>query len=89
MAGEQKIDGAQGAFTADAEGIPLTYTTAPGQSETQIVLRFGLTGLADLASANRPLVPGAGVWYESVDPPSGEPAAGQTISLASNKPINK
>lgn len=89
MAGEQKIDGAQGTFTADADGVPLTYTTAPGDSETQIVFRFGLTGLADLASANRPLVPGAGVWYESVDPPSGELVPGQTISLALNKPINK
>ncbi|MGX9902006.1 hypothetical protein ACW0JT_23275 [Arthrobacter sp. SA17] len=30
MSGEQKTDGAKGTFTADAEGIPLSYTTAPG-----------------------------------------------------------
>lgn len=92
MAGEQKVDGAQGTFTADAEGIPLTYTTAPGDIEKQIVFRFGLasvTGLADLRSANRPLTGDGGVWYDSVDPPSGELAPGQTISLALNKPINK
>jgi LysM repeat protein len=89
MSGEQKIDGAQGTFTADAEGIPLTYTTAPGDTETQIVFRFGLTGLADLAWANRPLTGDGGVWYDYTDVPSGELAPGQTISLALNKPINK
>jgi LysM repeat protein len=89
MAGEQKIDGAQGTYTADAEGIPLTYTTAPGDTEPQIVVRFGLTGLADLASANRPLTGGGGVWYDYTDVPTGKVAPGQTISLALNKPINK
>ena len=89
MAGEQRSTAPEAPSLRMPRGVPLTYTTAPGDIETQIVLRFGLTGLADLASANRPLVPGAGVWYESVDPPSGELAAGQTISLALDKPINK
>ncbi|WP_458113526.1 LysM peptidoglycan-binding domain-containing protein [Arthrobacter sp. R1-13] len=89
MHGDQKIDGAQGTFTADAEGTPLTYTTAPGDIEKQIVFRFGLTGQADLGWANRPLTGHGRVWYDYNDVPSGELAPGQTISLALNKPINK
>ncbi|HCB57596.1 MAG TPA: hypothetical protein DEP82_06610 [Arthrobacter bacterium] len=84
--GELQIDGAQGAFTADANGIPLTYTTAPGDTERQVGFRFGVT---DLRSANRPLTTGAGSWYEFTDTESGEFMPGQTISLALNKPINK
>ena len=89
MPGAQKIDGAQGTFTTDAEGIPLTYTTAPGDTQTQIVFRFGLTGLADLGWANRPLTGEGSVWYDFTDVPSGELAPGQTISLAINKPIHQ
>jgi len=86
MPGELKIDGAQGTFTADAEGIPLTYTTAPGDSERQISFRFSIT---DLRSANRPLKGDAGTWYEFQDTPSGELVPGQAISLAISKPINR
>lgn len=84
--GDQKIDGAQGAFTVDTDGIPLTYTTAPGDTERQIAFRFGVT---ELRSANRPRTGVAPVWYEFADTPSGELAPGQTISLALNKTINK
>ncbi|RKR30218.1 LysM domain-containing protein [Arthrobacter oryzae] len=83
--GELKIDGARGSFTADAAGIPLTYTTAPGDTEIQVALRFGVT---DLRSANRPLTGGAGAWYD-LAPSLDEFAPGQTISLDLNKPINK
>lgn len=84
--GELKIEGAQGTFTADAEGIPLTYTTAPGDTERQISFRFSIT---DLRAANRPTTGTGGTWYEAVDLPTGELAPGQTISLALDKPINK
>jgi len=73
-------------FTADADGIPLTYTTAPGDTERQVAFRFSVT---DLRSANRPLTGNGGSWYEMADMPSGEFVPGQTISLALNKPINK
>jgi LysM repeat protein len=84
--GELKIDGARGTFTADAAGIPLTYTTAPGDTEPQIAFRFGAT---ELRSANRPLTNGAGAWYDFTDLSRNELAPGQTISLDQNKPINK
>jgi LysM repeat protein len=84
--GELKIEGAQGTFTADAEGIALTYTTAPGDTERQISFRFGIT---DLRAANRPTTGTGGTWYEAADLPTGELAPGQTISLALDKPINK
>lgn len=84
--GELKIDGAQGSFTADADGIPLTYTTAPGDTEGQISFRFGMP---DLEWANRPLTGTDRVWYAFTDLPTGELAPGQTISLALNKPIHK
>ena len=84
--GELKIEGAQGTFTADAEGIPLTYTTAPGDTERQISFRFSIT---DLRAANRPTTGTGGTWYEFADLPTVEIAPGQTISLALNKPINK
>jgi LysM repeat protein/phage tail protein X len=84
--GEVKIVGAQGTFAADAEGIPLTYTTAPGDTERQISFRFSIT---DLRAANRPTTGTGGTWYEAVDLPTGELAAGQTISLALDEPINK
>jgi LysM repeat protein len=48
--GELNIQDAQGTFTAAAEGIPLTYTTATGDTERQISFRFGIT---DLRAANR------------------------------------
>lgn len=86
MPGELKIDGAQGTFTADADGIPLTYTTAPGDTERQISFRFNVT---DLRWANRPLTGTEAVWYAFTDLPTGELAPGQTISLALNKPIHK
>jgi LysM repeat protein len=89
MPGELKIDGAQGTFTADADGIPLTYTTAPGDTGRQISFRFRLPEQADLEWANRPLTGTDRVWYAFTDLPSGELAPGQTISLALNKPINK
>ncbi|WP_171046584.1 LysM peptidoglycan-binding domain-containing protein [Pseudarthrobacter sp. NamE5] len=84
--GELKIEGAQGTFTSDAEGIPLTYITAPGDTERQISFRFSIT---DLRAANRPTTGTGGTWYEAVDLPTGELAPGQTISLALDKPINK
>jgi hypothetical protein len=88
MPGEFTIDGAQGTFTTDAEGIPLTYTTAPGDTERQIAFRFGVPEIADLESANRPLTGTDRVWYAFSDLPSGELAPGQTISLNLTKPIH-
>lgn len=84
--GELKIDGAQGDFTADADGIPLTYTTAPGDTERQVSFRFSVT---DLRWANRPLTGTDAVWYAFTDQSTGEFVPGQTISLALNKPIHK
>lgn len=84
--GELKIEGAQGTFTADAHGIPLTYTTAPGDTERQVSFRFGVD---QLRSANRPSTGTGGAWYEFTDLPNGELAPGQTISVALDKPINK
>ena len=84
--GELKIEGAQGTSTSDAQGIPLTYTTAPGDIERQVSFRFGVT---DLRSANRPSTGTAGAWYDFSDLPNGELAPGQTISVALDKPINK
>lgn len=81
-----KIDGARGSFTADAEGIPLTYTTAPGDTETRVAFRFNVT---DLRAANRPLTGTGGTWYEFTGLPAGELVPGQTISLALDRPINK
>jgi hypothetical protein len=69
VAGELKIDGAQGTFTADADGIPQTYTTAPGDTERQISFR---SGMPDLEWANRPLTGTGRVWYNFTDLPSGE-----------------
>lgn len=84
--GELKTEGAQGTFTADADGIPLTYTTAPGDTERQVSFRFSIT---DLRAANRPTTGTGGTWYEFVDLPTVELAPGQTISLALDKPINR
>ncbi|UKA70646.1 LysM peptidoglycan-binding domain-containing protein [Arthrobacter sp. FW306-06-A] len=84
--GEVKIEGAQGTFTADANGVPLTYTTAPGDTERQVSFRFGVT---DLRSANRPSTGTGGAWYDFTDLPTGELKPGQTISVALDKPINK
>jgi LysM repeat protein len=84
--GELKIDGAQGTFTTDADGIPQTYTTAPGDTERQISLRFRMP---DLEWANRPLTGTDRVWYTFTDLPTGELAPGQTISLNLTKPLHK
>lgn len=84
--GELKIEGAQGTFTADAQGIPLTYTTAPGDTERQVSFRFGID---QLRSANRPSTGTGGAWYEFTDLPNGELAPDQTISVALDRPINK
>ncbi|TLM71588.1 hypothetical protein [Pseudarthrobacter sp. NamB4] len=75
-----------GGCTADAEGIPLTYTTAPGDTEQQVSFRFSVT---DLRAANGPLTGTGGTCYEFTDLPTVELAPGQTISLALDKPINK
>lgn len=88
MPGGVKIDGARGTFTSDADGVPLTYTTAPGDTERQVAFRFNLE-LVDLGTANRPLTEGERTWYEFADIPSGELAPGQTISLSADKPISK
>ncbi|MFH5877417.1 LysM peptidoglycan-binding domain-containing protein [Arthrobacter sp. NA-172] len=87
--GDLKIEGAQGTFTADADGIPLTYTTAAGDTERQVSFRFGVSEQANLESANRPLTGTNRVWYDFTDLPSGELTPGQTISLALDKPIHK
>lgn len=84
--GELKIEEAQGTFTTDAQGIPLTYTTAPGDIELQVSFRFGVN---QLRAANRPSTGTGGAWYEFTDLQSGELAPGQTISVALDKPINK
>ncbi|WP_171042229.1 LysM peptidoglycan-binding domain-containing protein [Sinomonas gamaensis] len=86
---EVTVEGAQGSFTADADGIPLTYTTAPGDTERQIAFRFGVPEIADLEGANRPLTGTDRVWYTFADLPSGELNPGQTISLNLTKPIHK
>jgi len=86
MPGEMPIQGARGSFTADADGIPQTYTTAAGDNEGQVAFRFSVV---DIRSANRPRTGTDGTWYEFTDLPSGELAPGQTISIALNKPINK
>lgn len=84
--GELKIENAMGDFMADTKGIPLTYTTVPGDTERQVSFRFGVT---DLRAANRPLTGTGGTWYEFSDLPNGELAPGQTISLALDQRINK
>jgi LysM repeat protein len=71
------------------DGIPLTYTTAPGDIERQVAFRFGVPEIADLESANRPSTGGDRVWYQFSDLPNGGLAPGQTISLSREKPINK
>jgi LysM repeat protein len=84
--GDLQIDGARGTYTADSDGIPLTYTTAPGDIERQVAFRFGVT---DIRSANRPSTGTGGAWYQFSDLPTGELAPGQVISLSMEKPINK
>ncbi|MFF1883528.1 hypothetical protein ACFVVC_18890 [Pseudarthrobacter sp. NPDC058196] len=44
--------------------------------------------MTELRSANRPSKGTGGAWYEFTDLPSGELAAGQTISVALDKPNN-
>jgi LysM repeat protein len=89
MPGEVTIDGAHGTFTTDADGIPLAYTTAPGDTQRQVAFRFGIPEIADLSAANRPLTGTDRVWYAFTDLSSDELAPGQTISLNLTKPIHK
>lgn len=84
--GELKVEGAQGTYTADADGLPMAYTTAPGDIERQVAFRFALT---DIRSANRPSTGTGGTWYQFSNLPTGELAPGQTISLSLDRPINK
>lgn len=88
MAGDVTITGAQGTFTADAAGIPLTYTTAAGDIERQVALRFNLE-IHELESANRPLAPGERTWFAFADLPAGKLVPGQVISLTVEHPINR
>jgi LysM repeat protein len=88
MPGDLKIEGAQGTATANADGVPVTYTTAPGDVERQVAFRFNLR-LDELESANRPLTAGTRTWIEFDDLPSGELVPGQTISLTLDQPITK
>ncbi|MFJ4172307.1 LysM peptidoglycan-binding domain-containing protein [Paenarthrobacter sp. NPDC089714] len=84
--GTLKIEKAQGEFTADSNEVPLTYTTAPGDTESQVSFRFAIT---DLRAANRPSSGTGGSWFSYVDLPNGELTPGQTISLSLVNPINK
>ena len=86
IAGDLPLEGASGSFTAGADGVPLTYTTVAGDTEVRVAARFGVTILSD---ANRPTSGGGGVWYQYTHVPSGELAAGQTISVSLDQPINK
>lgn len=88
MAGDLRITGARGTFTADAAGVPLTYTTAAGDIERQVALRFNLE-IHELESANRPLAAGERTWFAFADFPAGELAPGQVISLTLEHPINR
>ncbi|CEA09401.1 membrane-bound lytic murein transglycosylase D [Arthrobacter saudimassiliensis] len=83
--GETPIDGARGTFTADDDGVALTYTTAPGDTEAGIAERFGVTTLAE---ANRPSSGPRGVWYRYAGEQTDAVAPGQTISVALDQPIN-
>ena len=83
--GDLPVDGARGTFTADADGVPLTYTTVPGDTERGISARFGVTTLSD---ANRPTTGGGAVWYQYADGTSGELLPGQNLSLSLEQPIN-
>lgn len=84
--GSLKIRNAMGEFTVDSQGVPLTYTTAPGDTERQVSFRFAIT---DLRAANRPSRGTGGAWYAFIDLPNGELTPGQTISLSLVNPINK
>ncbi len=84
--GDLAIEGARGSFTGDSEGVPMTYTTAPGDTEQRVAFRFGVT---DIRSANRPSTGAGAAWYRFVDLPTGELAPGQVISLSMKNPINK
>lgn len=88
MPGDAKLNGAQGSFTTGPDGIPLTYTTAPGDLEFQVAVRFNME-TAELETANRPLVEGGRVWFDFADLPNGVLSPGQTISLDSRHPIRK
>ncbi|MET4059428.1 LysM repeat protein [Arthrobacter sp. UYP6] len=83
--GDLAVNGARGTYTADADGVPLTYTTVPGDTERGISARFGVTALYD---ANRDPTESVPVWYQYVDVISDEIAPGQTISLSLDQPIN-
>ncbi|OFI38364.1 hypothetical protein BIU82_03240 [Arthrobacter sp. SW1] len=86
MPGAVTLNGARGSFTTDANGVPLTYTTAAGDTERQVAFRFNLE-MVDLGTANRPRTAGERTWYRFTGLAGGELAAGQTISLSADKPI--
>ncbi|HEV7166520.1 MAG TPA: LysM peptidoglycan-binding domain-containing protein [Micrococcaceae bacterium] len=88
MPGDATLNGAQGSFTSGPDGIPLTYTTAPGDLEFQVAARFNME-TAELETANRPLVEGGRVWFDFADLPNDVLSPGQTISLDSHHPIRK
>lgn len=86
MPGELPTVGAQGSFTADADGVPLTYTTAPGDTERKIAFRFRLTEIVDLQAANPSLTEEGLAWYATTE--SWELVPGQTISLSAAQPLS-
>ncbi len=88
MPGDVKLKGAQGSFTTDADSIPLTYTTAPGDIEFQVAARFNREPF-ELETGNRPIVQGGRVWFDFADLENGVLSAGQTISLDPRHPIRK
>ncbi|WP_427018854.1 LysM peptidoglycan-binding domain-containing protein [Pseudarthrobacter sp. P1] len=81
MPNARTIPGAAGTFTADARGIPLTYTTAPGDVDSQIAARFGLER-SELRMANSGSSRGGMDWFQYTDASNRELVPGQTISLS-------
>ncbi|WP_133159111.1 lytic transglycosylase [Arthrobacter glacialis] len=88
MPNELTIRGAQGPFTADSNDVPLSYTTAAGDIDSQVAARFNLE-IVQLLHANRPLDNSTPAWFAYTDHPSGELQANQTISLSGEHPIQK
>ncbi|MDP9883588.1 LysM repeat protein [Sinomonas atrocyanea] len=67
---DQAAVGAQGTFTADSQGLPETYTTAPGDTEDGVLERFNL-GVQDLYRANPTAKPGPPASSTYLDARSG------------------
>lgn len=88
MPNELTIRGAQGPFTADSNGVPLGYTTAVGDIDSQVAARFNLE-IAQLLHANLPLDNSTPAWFAYTDHASGELQANQTISLSGQHPLQK